>query len=98
MVSAAAHGNALAFQALVEAMEYNRTCCAYTQFPCECSPRCPEVTHEQAQALNERMKRVMQERQTERNKKNPPIVPKFDKWIFPVIERMGTHLSIDQIL
>lgn len=55
LVSKAAFGDDAAYQTLVEAMRCNIKCGHYTQFPCNCDPKCTEVTQEFGEALNKRL-------------------------------------------
>lgn len=87
IVYRAALGDEDAFKWLVDAEEYNRHQFAFTIMPCRCDPPCARPTNEQRVALNNRVADVVQARQAARPKPGP--VPKFDKWIFPVIKNMG---------
>ena len=55
LVSRAAYGDDVAYKALADAMRYNIKCGHYTQFPCNCDPKCVEVTQELGEALNQRL-------------------------------------------
>jgi hypothetical protein len=98
-ISAAARGDEKAFNFLVEAMEYNRAWGAFTQFPCECKPRCPAITEAQAEELNNRVNAAIEARRVERAKKNPPRpVGDFSKFIFPVIKNMPPMPPLKDLL
>ena len=56
LVSKAGNGDVAAYEKLREIMRYNLKCGHWSMFPCQCQPTCPELTEEQARALDAKLR------------------------------------------
>lgn len=101
MVIRSINGDEKVFEELVRRMDYNLNgnMGIFTQFPCECDPKCgPLPTDEQLEAFHLRLTVAIAALVDERRKKNPPRpIGKFDKWAFPAINKAMPAMTLDEV-
>lgn len=74
-ISKAAHGDEAAYARLRDAMRYNKQCGHWSQFPCQCEPRCPVPSEEAMAALNARLEEDLKDVKTDNRFQGPPGPP-----------------------